>query len=522
MSLRFAAFAVLLVGACSCSPDEPRKLNLVIIALDTLRPDHLGCYGYARDTSPNLDLFAKDAVIFENAQTAAPWTAPSLLSLMTSLYPNVHGVWRFSDPGQMNERVTTLAEVLKERGYWTSAFTDGGYAKPQFGLKQGFDTFPLNAGDLPHEHWSNMAHPDRLAGNVDRALKALGEVGDQPFFLFFHTYQVHGPYRPPEELVKRFRPEYDEAAEHARIEVALATLREGGELAPDDVRLVLAHSEHCGSGKGDEKEELAAEIRRHGINSLDEQRMQFWRDLYDAEIRFTDAELKRLLDALDRPGLRENTVVVFVSDHGEGFGEHGITGHGNVLHEEALRVVCMLRAPGVAARRVDDVVSLVDLMPTVLDVLGIERAKLPLQGRGLAPLLRGERLPNAPTFAHALAKTGGEQRLQSVRDGKWRFVFEPETEIGRLFDLEADPKELTDVAGQNPKVVERMRGLLNAQREYDQLLLKKASGPVGNYQLAPSDLEELRKLGYIDVPALPETPPEEQPNGAPQSTPQKP
>lgn len=500
MLLRPLALAALLLGACSRAPEESRKPNLVIIALDTLRPDHLGCYGYARDTSPNIDAFAKDAVIFEHAETAAPWTAPSLLSLMTSLYPNVHGVVRFPDPGQMNERVTTLAEVLKEQGYWTGAFTDGGYAKPQFGLKQGFDSFPLNEGDVPHEHSSNIDHPDRLATNIDRTLKWLGEAqaGDEPFFLFFHTYQVHGPYRPPEELVKLYRPSYDEAAEHARIATALAALREGRELSAEDVRLVIAHSEHCDAGKGD-LPAVTAEMKRHAITSFDEQRMQFWRDLYDAEIRFTDAELKRLLDVLDRPGLRENTVVVFVSDHGEGFGEHGAPGHGNVLHDEALRVLCMLRAPGVAARRVEDVVSSIDVMPTVLDLLGIERAKLQLQGRGLGALLRGERLPGLPTFTHALSKKGGEQRLQSVRDGNWRFVFEPETEIGQLFDLATDPGELTDVAGQNPKVVERMRGLLNAQRDFDRVFIEKASGPVGDYELDASDIEELRRLGYIDV-----------------------
>src|SRR5678815_3014517 len=100
----------------TCAPNGPRKLNLVVIALDTLRPDHLGCYGYARATSPNIDAWAKNAVIFENAQTAAPWTAPSLLSLMTSLYPDVHQVVRFPDPGQMSDNVTTLAEVLKKSG----------------------------------------------------------------------------------------------------------------------------------------------------------------------------------------------------------------------------------------------------------------------------------------------------------------------------------------------------------------------------------------------------------------------
>src|SRR5262245_27034978 len=108
-----AATALAFVGACS---HGPRKLNLVVIALDTLRPDHLGCYDYKRATSPNIDAWANNAVVFENAQSAAPWTAPSLLSLMTSLYPQVHGVMKFPEPGQMSDNVTTLAEMLKKAG----------------------------------------------------------------------------------------------------------------------------------------------------------------------------------------------------------------------------------------------------------------------------------------------------------------------------------------------------------------------------------------------------------------------
>src|SRR5882672_11694191 len=141
----FLCAVLALALGTTCSPSGPRKLNLVVIALDTLRPDHLGCYGYARATSPNIDAWAKNATVFETAQSAAPWTAPSLLSLMTSLYPEVHGVVKFPDPGQMNDNVTTLAEMLKKAGYKTAACTDGGYASPFFGLKQGFDYYPLNA-----------------------------------------------------------------------------------------------------------------------------------------------------------------------------------------------------------------------------------------------------------------------------------------------------------------------------------------------------------------------------------------
>jgi arylsulfatase A-like enzyme len=397
----------------------------------------------------------------------------------------------------MNERVTTLAEVLARDGYFTGAFSEGGYAKPQFGLKQGFDVFPLNEGDTPHEHWSNIQHLNRLPQTVDRALKFLGETGDEPFFLFFHTYQVHGPYRPPPELVARYRPGYDEEAEHARIDAALKALREHRDIGADDLRLILGHSEHCGSGKGEDQPAVKAAMDKHGIASLDEQRMQFWRDLYDAGIRNADAELKRLLDALDAPRIRDDTLVVFVSDHGEGFGEHGIVGHGNVLHEEDLRVLFMLRAPGLAPRRVKEMVRTVDVMPTALDLLGVPRDGLQMQGQSLAPLLRGAPWSPAPSFSHALSTRDHEQRLWSVRDGKWRYVWDNEKQLGQLFDLEADPRELTDVAAQNPRVAESLHGKLNAQRDEDALFRERASGPVGDYVLDERDRAELRKLGYF-------------------------
>ncbi len=497
--------------ATQCS-DAPRKPNVVIIAIDTLRPDHLGLYGSVRDTSPNLDVWSKNAVVFENAQTAAPWTAPSLISVMTSLYPSVHGVARFPDPGAMNERVTTLAEVLKRHGYLTGAFTDGGYAKSFFGLGQGFDAYPPNHGDTPIEHASNLAEPDRLATNVERTLEWLDRVGDEPYFLFFHTYQVHGPYRPPEECVKRFRPDYDERAEEARLQRVLDEWNDVASIDEGDVRLVLQHVEHCmtvekspesarmvlrrnraGAQRVDyDAQVLGDKMREFGIGSMDPDRTQAWRDRYDGEIRYTDEQLTRLLARFDA-----NTVVVFVSDHGEGFGEHGVLGHGNVLAEEALRVLLMVRAPGVAARRVTDIARTVDVMPTVLELVGVPQADLKLQGRSLVPLLRGAQLEAAPSFSHSLARENAEGLLWSVRDGTWRLVWNDHEQSGKLFDLGTDSGELLDVSAAHPKVAERLLGLLRAQCELDALFRAQASGPIGPYTLNEKELRELQELGYV-------------------------
>lgn len=500
IATRIGAALVLSLGAAQCTEPASPPLNLVIIALDTLRPDALGCYGYGRDTSPNLDEWAAKSIVFENAQTAAPWTAPSLLSIMTSLYPSVHQVVSFPEPGQMNERVTTLAEVLRERGYATAAFTDGGYAKAQFGLGQGFQLFPPNTGDTPHEHGSNLIEPRRLRPNIDRTLKWLDDAQDDgdPFFLFFHTYEIHGPYQPPEEFVKLFRPDWDEAAEHAELARVQAGWRERREIDADGLRLLLAHQEHCFSMRDLDKSGLGQRMHELGVESVEPEKLRLWRDLYDAEIRHSDFELKRLLDRLDSPKLRDNTVVVFVSDHGEGFGEHGKVGHGNALHEEDLRVLLMVRAPGAAPRRVTDVVRTVDVMPTALELLGVPTEGLPMQGRSLSRVLHGAKLTSAPSFSHALAQGGDESRLWSVRDGRWRLVWDNDFAEMRLFDLESDPLELMDVGAEHTDVARRLNGLLKSQCEIDARYFETVSGPVRPYKSTKEDEAHLAALGYAD------------------------
>lgn len=480
--------------------DAQRPPNVVVIALDTLRPDCLGTYGHTRDTSPNLDRWAAKSVVFENAQTAAPWTAPSLLSVMTSLYPSVHGISTFPNPGTMNERVTTLAEVLKARDYATGAFTDGGYAKRQYGLGQGFDTYPLNEGDTPEQHASNLLHPMRLAENLERTLRWIEEFKDEPFFLFFHTYEIHGPYMPPEADIRDLRPDYREQEEHAELVKKIDHMLATGEIDAEGVRLVLKHKEHCNAGADKKEMELLyPKLKEYGIRTSDPDIMGFWRDLYDAEIRHTDRELERLFKRLEQADLAENTIVVIVSDHGEGFGEHGYVGHGNALHDEALRVVLMLRAPGIAPRRVSEVVNNVDVMPTVLDLVNVPRESLLLQGRSLVPALRGEKLPDTPVFSHSLAREDREGRQWSVREGRWRLVWDEEKQQSQLFDMESDPGELVDASSQNPKVAERLLGLLRAQRDIDNAFRERASGPPGSFAPTANDLKEFDHLGYIEI-----------------------
>jgi arylsulfatase A-like enzyme len=493
-------FVLALSGACDSGQPESDAWNVVLVVIDTLRADHLGLYGYDRDTTPRLEALARESFVFERAQSSAPWTAPSLISLVTSLYPDAHGVRSFPDPGRLDDEVTTLAELLQARGYATAAFTEGGYAKGDFGLDQGFTTFPDNRGD-DEGHGSNVLYPSRLESNLDRALAWLGDHFEEPFFLLFHTYEPHAPYRAPEAYIRRFHPSYESGAEHERLQAALARWSEHGAVDASDLLLLERHARHC--HPTEVRVDLAG-LERFGrplglYDAAFEQALLAWiRDAYDAEIAYTDEVLTRLWDALLADGLRERTLIVVTSDHGEGLGDHGAISHGSVLFEEALRVPLVLRVPAgrFASRRIDSVVSTVDVMPTILELLGIASDGLRLQGRSLVPLLAGEPLERM-AFSHG-RNTASRDPLYSLRVGSWRYNLNRESGRSQLYDLQTDPGETENVVSQHPSLAAQLRGVLEAQIQRDRALKREAPPRRSPRGLPEDTLEELRALGYLE------------------------
>jgi arylsulfatase A-like enzyme len=492
------------VGPAHMQSPAAQRPNVLILVLDTLRPDHLGCYGSARPTSPRLDSLAQRSCVFENAQSAAPLTVASILTLVTSLYPEVHGVQGALNPGRMSEHVSTLAEVLAGAGYATAAFTEGGYANPQFGLGQGFQVFPAHPEDLDPDV-TNLLGTSRLAGNLERALAWLRQERHAPFFLLFHTYEIHAPNFARDEYVRPFRPGFDEQAERQRAARAIERWNREHQAGPEECQQLLeqlyqsppeglprledpdgfaklAHFYHCAPEDALENDKLLALVR----------------DLYDASIRYTDDQLEQLWQALDELRLADDTLVVVVSDHGEGLGEHHELEHSNVLHEEALRVVLMIHVPGreFAPRRIAAQVRTVDLLPTVLELLGVDARGLALQGRSLVPLMRGEQEPERVAFSHARRVDEFQNPQYTVRAGGWRLIDEPKAGKRWLYDLAHDPKELMDVAAQHPDVVARLAGLLAQQAKQDAFLREKIGSAPGELVIDEQTLEELRALGY--------------------------
>lgn len=379
------------------SEGEPEDhWNVILIILDTLRADRLGSYGHDRPTSPNLDALAARGVRFETAVSQSPWTRPSHISLFSGLYPaSVHAVGH-----------RPLAWQFSHAGYLTWAVTGGGQIHPAFGFGTGFDRYRV----------------DNWVRDVPGVLEQFAANASRSQFLFLHTYEIHDPYR----------------------HTALV-----GELPEGRMRRPYSLEKY--------KRQKAL-----GIDP-NEAEQEYVRALYDSGVAFTDLSLGKLFQGLETRGWLENTVVVVTSDHGEQHWEHSAFGHGKNLYDHQLLVPLILYVPpGLALEAglprpqgtvIDQQVQLVDLYPTLLELLGIETEQ-PVSGRSLLPMLRGEALPEVAAFAE---NTTVNPQKKALRSRRYKFVRtfsdgtgEPEFE---LYDLEADPGERTNIASAHSDVV---------------------------------------------------------------------
>ncbi|HEV7735658.1 MAG TPA: sulfatase [Candidatus Binatia bacterium] len=428
--------------------------NVLLISVDTLRADHLGAYGHTLPTSPVVDgRLAAQGVTFEDVLSQSPKTTPSHMTMLTSLYPCMHGVTMWDDSGAgavLSPRARTLAEVLQNAGWHTAAFTADGPMHASRGFDRGFDV---------HRH--NQQLP--------RALRWLdANAGHGRFFVFFHTYEVHDPYAPPLKLLRTFDPDY-----------------EGPVL--DAVRRIRGGVDGWDQGH---------KLFWDAVDRTDPRTVTFVQRLYDAGIRNMDqGTLTQLLDALDRLGVANDTLVVFTSDHGEALGEHGAFLHDD-LYYDTLHVPFVLRWPAhlPAGRRVPGHARLLDLMPTVLDLVGVPSPPQ-TQGVSLAPLARGDggTLPDVIPSEHGPALAPVTTSLRSADHTLLRI---DATE--RLFDLGTDPGERSDVLTAEPAVAATMRDTVATWRAACAAMHARY-GPSGpNVAPGPETVRQLRALGYIE------------------------
>ena len=382
----------------AAAPTPAIKYNLLVISIDTCRADHLTCYGYNRDTSPHLDQLAKEGVLFEDVTAAASWTVPSHMSMFTSLYPSVHGVQNRLE--QLSESAPTLAQCLAKSGYATAAFVTGPVLNRFFGFNRGFqlyDDFTVSPIFLKRGGVNNVV-TDPLITNL--ATQWLQKHSHENFFLFLHYWDCHNDYVPPAPFDKKFDPGY-KGKETGRFMFA----------RQDDI---IAH-----------------------ISVMDLAHMVA---LYDGGIAFTDEHVGKVLQLLQDLGLSEKTLVVVLSDHGEGFLEHGKLLHCNSLYEEAVHVPLIMRLPGVipAGKRVAGNVSHVDLLPTVLGLLQVA-GPLNVQGADLSPAILGDQ-PVPERLIYSELKMNGFN-LRAIRWGDHKLLGAMGTLAGAQLEEVADGRE---------------------------------------------------------------------------------
>lgn len=448
-----AVFAVVLsVGAAVRPPGPPpNPLNVILVSIDTLRADHLGCYGYPRETSPRIDAFSREAILFEEAIATASSTLPSHASMFTGLVPPHHGA-SFARSAALSPSILTLTEILRGGGYATASWNGGAQLSDVWGLDQGFDLYSSFGGATRAGGPEIDLTDDRLDRTVHAALDWIDRRrGERPFFLFLHSYEVHAPYTPSLALRGRF----------GRFDTRLTD------------RISIYELRQAKEGKAS----FGPEDLKHIVAS------------YDAEIVSADLAFGLLLDGLRHRSLLDETVVVLTSDHGEEFGEHGVVGwHSHTLFDELLRVPLLIRLPEgrLGGSRVASQVSGIDVSPTILDALGRPSPAV-FQGRSLMGLAEGDGSGSARAVLSA--RDARKKNLISLRAGGWKWI-----RAGGLYDLSTDPGEIADLRGRPDLRARRAAMRRQADRWFH------ARRPAEPVTVTPNQEVEsqLRALGYLE------------------------
>lgn len=460
------------------TPPPSRKSNVVLIVIDTLRADHMSCYGYERQTTPNLDKLAKEGFLFERCYSTSSWTLPACASLFTGLYPKSHGVnqWR----SILSKHLPVLPELLAERGYYCAGVSSNPFLTAKQGFARGFDVFD-DTTVLAAAEWSFPLLGSKYkavvlastgATTTRRAMELLNDratdkakADNKPFFLFVHYMDPHADYTPPAPFNRKFDPDYK-----GRITGHVQSRRFGTDIAKRDLEHVIG--------------------------------------LYDGEIAYTDKQVGQLLDHLAALQLDRDTCVIVTADHGEEFLEHGNWGHGYTLFEEAVRVPLIIRWPERVppGKRSKALVSLVDIMPTLLNLLKIKCPETS-QGENLSDVMRGQPQDNKRAV---MIETALGNPLRAIVCGTSKLIcptnvtLRPRTETALppgalLFDMsknkQEDRSQVISQAGPRKEIVTRY---VNMLAELTRTASKLANNATDE-KLRPDieHIERLKSLGYV-------------------------
>ncbi len=409
-----------------------KQPNLLIIAIDTLRADHLGCYGYQQPTSPAIDALAAESMVFDRAFAAGIPTMPAFTTAYSGLHPYRHGIVSHAGQRRLSEQIMLLPQLVRAQGYVTAACDNlviQGEGRGSW-FARGYD------------HYSGFLyrpHSDQSTQLTERALRFIDEFADNPLFMFIHYWDPHTPYRP--------RPPYDTM--HYQPGTGPVDLADVIRIAPEYYTAFLKdmHLQH--------PDDYAYVIAQ-----------------YDGEISVADAEVGRLVAGLKARGAWDNTVVLLVADHGEAFGEGDLYFDHHGLYDAVTRIAMMLRVPGLLPGRTDALVSSEDILPTLLDLLGIPGPEYPLTGQSLKPVFHGATAGRP----FVVSSESTRQASLALRTPEWKLIQPIVTDAsgrplpdvyGRvcqpealLFNLCSDPHERHNLVAEHPDILASLQEIL--------------------------------------------------------------
>lgn len=480
-------------------------MKIIIYVVDCLRADHVSCYGYHRNTTPHIDSLARDGILFEDAYSPSTWTKPVAASLLTGLYPPVHGVRMRRDV--MRRDIQTLPELLHDHDYRTLAISTIGNVSSSLGFGRGFDRFidlykdPSLLGKraaanvarekLFHETDGNVIFP--LAEDINNAFFPwLDDHLDQDFFAFLWAMDPHDPYDPPSAWRMYSDREYKGRMDGTRELARRAT-------KPEDLHYLM--------------------------------------DLYDGEISYTDHCFGQLVSHLHDKGIYDETAIFVLADHGEAFGDHGHMSHGHLPFEEIIRVPLIAKLPGSAysGQRVPGLVSLIDIMPTVFDLAHFPSDEMAprCQGCSLIPAIEGRSVGTHRALFSETQATEENNALYSVRSARWKYMRTVSPDLGdrvrsvlgvltnrptlvevlrnplfylrrqaginrdHLYRIFEDPQESENLAKKSPRMVAQLQGEISNWQEECARLAREYQTMAEQFSADEETLENLRALGYI-------------------------
>ena len=433
------------IARIQTQPVAPRApSNVLLIVIDSLRKDRMSAYGYERNTTPRIAELASDGVLYTGAVSQAPWTTPSIGSLMTSRYPSSLGIE--TERSVIPESLDMLAERLQDAGFATGGVVSHTFCSTDWGFAQGFDSFD-ESNILGHDAVTSAGVSDRGIEFLEANAEA--ERGDRPWLLFLHYFDPHFAYNAHDAFP--FGGPHPDYAGRLRSGMLFKELNaQRDELSPDDM----------------------TELARY----------------YDSELAHTDAEIGRVLDHLRTTGEYASTLVVVAADHGEEFLDHGRLGHAKTLYDELVNVPLIVRYPGGAPAVIDDPVGLIDVYPTITEFVGTaapDRAR----GTSLYDVARGRHRTPADVFT----ETSRYANLRALIEGDHKLVLDVSTGGVVLFDRRTDPHERIDIARREPQRAKRLAKRVRAVME----MALEDVVQTTDRTLSPEEEERLRQLGYL-------------------------